>query len=93
MTTVKREARATHTRRLIHVNPDTVYVKTRFRVMESLEFARPVSETDAGSASQNPWPDRVRTRDSLVDFWMEPIWTIVIKSSKPTSLYGTLLPG
>jgi len=93
MTTVKREARATHTRRLIHVNPDTVYVKTRVRVIESLEFARPVSETGAGSAPQNRGPDRVRTGDSLADFRMEPIWMIVIKSSNPTSLYGMHLPG
>lgn len=34
----------TYARRLVHVNPDTVNVKSCLRVIESLELSRPVSE-------------------------------------------------
>src|SRR6267142_3299730 len=68
------EVRATaYTGRLIHVNPGTIYIKPRFRVIEALKFARPVSETEAGSASRNPVPNKVGTRDLRANLRMEPI--------------------
>ena len=43
MKATKEKSRPTYTCRLVHVNPGAVDVKTRCRVIESLEFACPVS--------------------------------------------------
>jgi hypothetical protein len=69
----KSEVRPTYTRRLIHINPGTIDVKTRFRVIKTLKFARPVSGTSARLSVPYSDARQGRTQDSLAHFRMEPI--------------------